>query len=266
MSRNNLPKDGEADNKNKISCQTDDKFTGSSSNIDEHISQSDSLDDEQRVKMLSPTMLVAKRFVRNRLAIIGLVIILAMFAFSFVGGWLHPYPETKIFYKKEIASSQHATATINQNWYEEVKEGFQFTSINKAAFALALKDGKNVFTTKIDGKDVQFAIKELSSDAVVLSETKRIGRVDIVLGDYIFNEESDFVFSAAFKNAVLKAMDNNSKTVEFGGKEYFLEVSKRECVIYTGQEQVVLTKNIYDMYKEGTRADFEIKYAAETAL
>ena len=29
-------------------------------NIDEHISQSDSLDDEQRVKMLSPTMLVAK--------------------------------------------------------------------------------------------------------------------------------------------------------------------------------------------------------------
>jgi len=97
MSRNNLPKDGEADNKNKISCQTDDKFTDSSSNIDEHISQSDSLDDEQRVKMLSPTMLVAKRFVRNRLAIIGLIIILAMFAFSFVGGWLHPYPETKIF-------------------------------------------------------------------------------------------------------------------------------------------------------------------------
>ncbi|HHT95888.1 MAG TPA: ABC transporter permease [Clostridia bacterium] len=266
MSRNNLPYDGGPENENRIDYIKEDDFTIRSSNIDEHISQSDSLDDEQRVKMLSPTMLVAKRFVRNRLAIIGLIIILAMFVFSFVGGWLHPYPETKIFYKKEVTSSQHATATINQNWYEEVKEGFEFTSINKAAFALALKDGKNIFTTKIDGKDVQFAIKELSADAVVLSETKRIGRIDIILGDYIFNQESDFVFSTAFKKAVLKAIDSKNSTIEFDGKEYFLELSKRECVIYTGQEQVVLTKNIYDMYEEGTRADFEIKYAAETAL
>lgn len=204
MSDNNLPNNGIPEYEEQINCQEEEIFTDSCSNINEHISHSDSLDDEQRVKMISPAMLVAKRFVRNRLAIIGLVIILAMFIFSFVGGWLHPYPETKIFYKKEITSSQFASATINQNWYEEVKEGYQFTSINKAAFALALKDEKNVFTTTINGEDILFAIKKISDDTQVLFGTERIGKVDIILGDYVFREESTFVFQVILKIQYLR--------------------------------------------------------------
>jgi lipopolysaccharide/colanic/teichoic acid biosynthesis glycosyltransferase len=37
------------------------------------------LDDQRRIKVLSPGMLVAKRFFRNRLALIGLVILVVMF-------------------------------------------------------------------------------------------------------------------------------------------------------------------------------------------
>ena len=48
------------------------------------------LDDEQRVKVLSPGMLVAKRFLENRLAVVGLVILAFMFVFSFIGGLLAP--------------------------------------------------------------------------------------------------------------------------------------------------------------------------------
>lgn len=44
------------------------------------------LDDEQRIKVLSPSMLVFKRFIRNRLAITGSIFIIAMFLFSYVGG------------------------------------------------------------------------------------------------------------------------------------------------------------------------------------
>lgn len=44
------------------------------------------LDSEQRVRVLSPGMLVAKRFLRNKLAIAGVVIIVCMFLFAFVGG------------------------------------------------------------------------------------------------------------------------------------------------------------------------------------
>ena len=266
MSDNNLPNNGIPEYEEQINCQEEEIFTDSCSNINEHISHSGTLDDEQRVKMISPAMLVAKRFVRNRLAIIGLVIILAMFIFSFVGGWLHPYPETKIFYKKEITSSQYASATINQNWYEEIKEGHQFTSINKEAFALALKDGKTVFTTPVNGVNILFAIKKVSDDTQVLYGTERIGKIDIVLGDYIFKEETDFVFSNNFKNAVKNAIDNKISFIEADGKEYFLELSRRECIIYTGEAYILLTKNIYDMYEQGTKADFNFKYAAETAF
>ena len=56
------------------------------------------LDDARRVKTLSPGMLVFKRFIRNKLAVIGLIILVLMFLFSFVGPLLSPYSQTQVFY------------------------------------------------------------------------------------------------------------------------------------------------------------------------
>ena len=42
-----------------------------------------SLNDDRRVKTLSPWKLVSKRFFRNRVAVTGLVILAFMFLFSF---------------------------------------------------------------------------------------------------------------------------------------------------------------------------------------
>ena len=50
-----------------------------------------SLSDDRRVKVLSPGALVAKRFFRNRLAVTGMVVLIIMFLFSFLGGVLSPY-------------------------------------------------------------------------------------------------------------------------------------------------------------------------------
>ena len=50
-----------------------------------------SLNDDRRVRTLSPGALVVKRFFRNRLAVLGLVILAVMFVFSFVGGMISPY-------------------------------------------------------------------------------------------------------------------------------------------------------------------------------
>lgn len=44
-----------------------------------------SLNDDRRVKVLSPGALVAQRFFRNRVAVTGLVILAFMFLFSFCG-------------------------------------------------------------------------------------------------------------------------------------------------------------------------------------
>lgn len=45
-----------------------------------------SLNDDRRVKVLSPSALVVKRFFRNRLAVLGLIMLVSMFVFSFLGG------------------------------------------------------------------------------------------------------------------------------------------------------------------------------------
>ena len=53
---------------------------------EETIEQELSLNDDRRVKVLSPGALVAKRFFRNRLAVVGLTMLVVMFVFSFIGG------------------------------------------------------------------------------------------------------------------------------------------------------------------------------------
>ena len=52
-----------------------------------------SLNDDRRVKVLSPGAMVAKRFFRNRIAVVGMATLIFMFLFSFVGGLITPYSE-----------------------------------------------------------------------------------------------------------------------------------------------------------------------------
>ena len=55
------------------------------------------LDDAARVKVLSPGMLVFKRFIRNKLAIVGSAILIVMFLFAFIGPYFYRYGQTEVF-------------------------------------------------------------------------------------------------------------------------------------------------------------------------
>ena len=70
------------------------------------------LDDAQRVKVLSPGRLVFKRFIRNRLAIVGTCILIFMFVFSFVGPLFYHYGQTQRFYKHEYQQGDYAGAQL----------------------------------------------------------------------------------------------------------------------------------------------------------
>lgn len=78
------------------------------------------LDDERRVKVLSPGQLVAKRFFRNRLAMVGLIILVTMFVFSFIGGMVSPYGESEVFRKTEATWKDYAGAGYNSNYIFQV--------------------------------------------------------------------------------------------------------------------------------------------------
>lgn len=62
---------------------------------------------ENKVKIMSQGRLVAKRFFRSRLSVIGLVGIIFLFIFSFAGPWFSPYGETEI-----ISSATREVNTI----------------------------------------------------------------------------------------------------------------------------------------------------------
>ena len=72
-----------------------------------------SLNDDRRVKVLSPGMLVAKRFIRNRMAVTGLVILIFMFVFSFIGGLVSPYGQDQFFYTDKTIRKSFGEAKEN---------------------------------------------------------------------------------------------------------------------------------------------------------
>lgn len=61
---------------------------------------------EKHRKIVSPGRLVLRRFMRNRLAIAGLVIIAAVVLFCFIGPYFSPYGEYEIFYIDTVTGEE----------------------------------------------------------------------------------------------------------------------------------------------------------------
>ncbi len=68
------------------------------------------LDDLSRVKVLSPARKVFKRFMRNRLAVFGAYVLIAMFLFAFVGPLFYPYGQKQVFNKYDTQNINYAQA------------------------------------------------------------------------------------------------------------------------------------------------------------
>jgi len=224
------------------------------------------LDDVQRIKVLSPSMMVLKRFIRNKLAIAGLIIIIAMFLFSFVGGLVHPFGETQIFYKKEDQSSRYASATVNNNYYYDVAEGKSFNSLGLAQFILARNSDKLTFSAMIDGQNMDFLIQQIGEDTYLLNNGSPVVNITLIGSAMNYTPVSGFNLSDAFKTAFTETYNAGETVFTYGGEQYAIQSSKREIVISTFEPAVLLSKNIYDTYSADFKPGFDFKLAAETTL
>lgn len=115
------------------------------------------LDDARRIKVLSPSMMVFKRFVRNKLAIIGVIIIVAMFLFSFVGPFFSPYKIDQKFMHDVDEYQNYATAVFNKELRFISADGGSVPSNMQTAVTLALageKQGNNYVLTA--GQEIPF--------------------------------------------------------------------------------------------------------------
>ena len=105
-------------------------------------------DDMDRVKAISPGMMVLKRFLRNRLAIVGIAIIAFMFLFSFVGGMIIPYSESQVFYTTEQILKDYAGASRIEQYQVVAADGVTLPSDIYSKTIIAASTKKYVFETR----------------------------------------------------------------------------------------------------------------------
>ncbi len=176
-----------------------------------------SLSDDRRVKVLSPGQLVMKRFFRNRLAVTGMVILLAMFLFSFLGGLLSPYDEDQKFYRVDVQAKDFAGILHNEEFRYTVGDNELFKSSVHAQALKAIILGEN----KFEYNDNKYELEKLSDDAyIVKSGGKAVG---IASKELVNPSQQDEKVSFEFALEALKAKYGGKKKFTADGKEYNID-------------------------------------------
>ena len=197
-----------------------------------------SLDDVQRVKVLSPSKLVFKRFVRNKLAIIGFFVLLFMFLFAFVGPVLYRFGQTEVFYKYADAISDYASVYYRTEFTaytadESIDVHYTIKNmLNSYVTEMQESGAKCVVVSDEDGND--FAIRRKGEsiytiDSVQLAPVGSvytslpIGSYSSLVKAFTYLEEP---LDEGFEAAVADAVKAKADSFEYNGEEYAIKAGK----------------------------------------
>ena len=191
----NAAKRATEDNQDKYAKQDNTPSGGN----EEHYS----LNDDRRVKVLSPGALVAKRFFRNRLAVVGLSILVFMFVFSFIGGLISPYGEDEFFYREDQINKEFAVVTENSDFRYMAKDPSLFGSAVQAQTMLAIQ--KNTPTFSYNGTN--YALAQEGADFYAISSGGKL--IGIAYKDVVSSSDGqalsfEFVYTALKSYAALE--------------------------------------------------------------
>ena len=176
-----------------------------------------SLNDDRRVKVLSPGALVAKRFFRNRLAVTGMVILIAMFVFSFLGGLVTPYAQDQKFYREDKQTKDYAGVLDNQEFRYLVNDKDLFGGPVQAQTLLNIMRGND----KFEYRDVSYELVKNGEDMYgVYSGGKIVG---FATKQLVNSSTSNDNFTFNFNVAALLAKARNEKTFTADGKTYTMD-------------------------------------------
>ena len=193
----------------------------------EQNSTSNTMDDLQRIKVLSPGRLVAKRFFRNRLAVIGLVIISFMIVFSFIGGVLSPYSQSKVFKINESILKDYAGVAVNTDYQFINAEGETFPAIAKAQLILAINKEEESFTAK----DVLYSLIKEGEEFYRIVQFQDFATVSNLKGINRFNAVTSEEVSTEMKAAYESAVSAGETSFELNGRIYYITKNGKNTAI-----------------------------------
>ena len=229
---------------------------------DDRVSTSQALDDEQRVKVLSPGMLVAKRFFRNKLAVAGLVILVTMFVFSFIGGMVSPYGESQVFRKTDHVWKDYAGATYNKAYIFETADGSEFPAAGQQKFILATNKGDATF--EADG--VTYGLENKGEEYWAIYSAEPVATVLTLKGKSTYKPAGDAEVTDDIKEGYEEAVSNDEDTFEVDGITYSIEKSGRENLITISGEVAFATKKVFSAATSDAQLGFEFQQLALDAL
>lgn len=196
------------------------------------------LDDVSRVKVLSPGRLVAKRFFRNKLAIVGMGILLFVFAFSFLGVWISPYGETQTFLKKEERIYDYAEASY--------RTSYEMYTLDSGAVNSAVRQRIQLYISEM--KSGELSSYDISNSSVPATEKyKLINRGDQSV--YVLQKQQ-YMHVASYSLNNVSYVD-----MEFSHPDFTQEILSNineQFFFYGGQQFAVLAgargvKEIYHL-------------------
>lgn len=252
------PVHGEGDARRR-SYELNDKYAGKDNTPSEENKPPEedySLNDDRRVKVLSPGTLVAKRFFRNRLAVVGLTILAVMFVFSFIGGLISPYGQDEVFYRDDIQLKEYAAMSKNTEYRYLVADGQEFGTILQAQLTLHM------------GKDDSFSYKGVTYDVTEegdsLYSVSSGGRLlAIAYKDIISANDPSQKFGFNFSFNALKAHANGEAEFTAGGKTYTLD---EDSVMLNGEEIAYISRFVIQSKVSGTVITKDFKERVQQAV
>ena len=240
------------------------------------------LDDVSRVKVLSPGRQVFKRFIRNRLAVFGSVLLIVMFVFSFLGPLAYPYGQKQIFRKFASQNVNYALAKENTayNGYdvntEAAAERSVVNAMNSNIKKMAAADQEEMVVV---GKDGTYLIKKEMPNIYTLSvlpaeQVCTLGNSTVKIGTYsMIGKKLDFevdeipgLAQEAAKNIKGKAgsftFDGATYTFDKGDKpKTFFVFSEMNGLVYTGDEKDKDFEDALNAAVEAGESSFSVKDA-----
>ncbi len=196
-----------------------------------------SLNDDRRVKVLSPGAMVAKRFFRNRLAVTGLGILIFMFLFSFVGGMLSPYAEDQVFYRSDVQKKEYAGVIENKEMrFASAEAEIPFDGVVQAQTMLAIQKKNETFSYK----DIEYSLVQDGEDLYsVYSGDTLIGMAfRAVISSTAEGEKIPF----PLQYEALKAYSNGEASFTLAGESYQLD--EEGLVTKSGEEVAYISHYI----------------------
>ena len=190
-------------------------------------------------------MLVFKRFIRNKLAIVGTAILLLMFLFSFIGPYFYRYGQTEVFSTYRTMNADYASAKERTEYVlYSLRETDEISSTARNQM------NSNIQTMEAEGLDQLVTTDEKTGSTLVINKMGEnvyalgVGR-NSVLGSYtvenvgIFNSKMSKVMyagekrGAGFDQAVADAVAAKLDTFEFEGEQYLLSAgsNSKETIV-----------------------------------